>query len=136
MVILETAKKASQAGADMAVGMVRKRLVRAHVPRSRPRCSSDVAAGKGGTAAADFHPFSTIIEIRITNIGTTLARDVRFKFTPPLATTHDDTPGRSNLMNLNLFQEGISSLAPGKEIRLFFDQFPARVGAKLPMAYE
>lgn len=84
----------------------------------------------------DFDPFSTLIELTITNTGTTLARNVQFEFTPPLTTTHDDMPGRGNLMDLNVFKNGIPSLAPGKEIRLFFDQFPARIDQQLTMTYD
>jgi hypothetical protein len=84
----------------------------------------------------DFKPWSTIIELTITNYGKTLARDVKFDFVPALATTHDDTPGRGKIMDLNLFKNGIPSLAPSKEIKLFFDQFPARVAAELPMTYD
>jgi len=84
----------------------------------------------------DFHPWSTMIELKIKNVGATLARDVKFEFDPPLTTTHDDTPGRGNLMELNLFKNGIPSLVPGKEITLFFDQFPARIGQGLEMTYD
>lgn len=38
-------------------------------------------------------------------------------------------------MDLNLFKDGIPSLAPGKEITLFFDQYPTRAEKKLPMTY-
>jgi hypothetical protein len=82
----------------------------------------------------DFHPWSTIIELKITNTGRTLARDVRFAFDPPLTTTHD-TSGRGDLMELNVFKTGIPSLAPGKEITLFFDQFPTRIEKGLPLTY-
>lgn len=84
----------------------------------------------------DFNAWSTIIELTITNVGNTLARDVKFEFAPPLATTHDDSPGRSKIMDLNLFKNGIPSLAPSKEIKVFFDQFPARIEAGLPLTYE
>jgi hypothetical protein len=83
----------------------------------------------------DFDARATIVELRITNIGRTIARDVTFDFNPPLASTHDSQHGRGPLMELNLFKDGIPSLAPGKEIKIFFDQFPARVEAKLPMTY-
>jgi len=85
----------------------------------------------------DFHAFQTIAELTITNIGATLARNVTFKFTPPLVTTHDNSPGgRGNLMNLNIFKNGIPSLPPNKQMKLFFDQFPARIQAELPLTYE
>jgi hypothetical protein len=84
----------------------------------------------------DFNAWSTIIELTIKNIGRTLARDVRFDFTPNLATTHDATPGRGKITDLNLFKDGIPSLAPSKEIKLFFDQFTERIAASLPMTYD
>jgi hypothetical protein len=84
----------------------------------------------------DFQAWNTIIELTITNIGKTLARDARFAFDPPLTTTYDEAPGRGNLMELNVFKTGIPSLAPGKEIKLFFDQFPARFEKGLPLTYD
>jgi hypothetical protein len=84
----------------------------------------------------DFHPSRTTIELTISNVGATLARDVKFEFDPPLTTTHDSTPLRGNLMELNLFKNGIPSLAPAKEVKLFFDQFPSRIEQELPMTYD
>jgi hypothetical protein len=84
----------------------------------------------------DFHLWKPIIELIIKNVGATLARKVLFEFNPPLTTTHDDMPGRGNLMDLNLFKHGIPSLAPGKEITLFFDEYLARNGRNLPQSYE
>jgi|SRR5215216_6410133 len=84
----------------------------------------------------DFHPWSTIIELLITNTGSTLARNVRFQFTPPLVSTHDDATERGRISDLNLFKNGIPSLAPRKEIRTFFDEFPARLDRGLPMSYD
>jgi hypothetical protein len=83
----------------------------------------------------DFQAWQTIIEMTITNIGSTLARDVQFTFTPPLATTHDDS-ARGSPMNLSIFKNGIASLPPEQQMKLFFDQFPARIQAKLPLTYE
>jgi hypothetical protein len=84
----------------------------------------------------DFDAWGTIIELTIKNVGKTLARDVRFDFAPTLTTTRDATSGRGKVMDLNLFKNGIPSLAPSKEIKLFFDQFPARIEAGLPLTYE
>jgi hypothetical protein len=75
----------------------------------------------------DFNPWGTIIELQITNIGSTLARNVNFEFTPPLTSTHDERSSRASLMQLNLFKHGIPSLPPRKEVKLFFDSFPARL---------
>jgi hypothetical protein len=85
----------------------------------------------------DFDAWSTIVEIQIMNIGKTIARDVRFDFDPPLVSTHDHTADdtRPPVGELSLFRGGIPSLAPRKEIKVFFDQFPARVEAKLPLTY-
>jgi hypothetical protein len=83
----------------------------------------------------DLEVWGTLFELRITNVGRTLARDVRFEFDPPLKSTHDESPGRGPLMDLIMFKNGMPSLAPGKEITLFFDQYPARVEKKLPMTY-
>jgi len=79
-----------------------------------------------------------IIDLRIKNIGKTLARDVRFEFRPPqFASTFDGTPGReSGLKGLNVFKEGIPTLAPNTEIKFFFDLYPERLEARLPMKYE
>ena len=84
----------------------------------------------------DFHPWSTLIELKIKNTGATLARDVQFDFDEPLVTTHDANSGRGSLMDLSLFKNEIPALVPGKEITLFFDQFPARLEAGLPMTYK
>jgi hypothetical protein len=84
----------------------------------------------------DFHPWSTIIELKIKNVGTTLARNVKFEFNPAMSTTLDDTPGRGPIMDMNLFRNGIPSLAPGKEITILFDRFPTRVEQNLPLTYD
>ena len=82
----------------------------------------------------DFHPVGGVaIEIRIKNVGTTLARDVQFKFDKPLISAHDP---HGPLTDLNLFKNGIPSLPPGKEIKFFFDSYPSRIENGLPMSYE
>jgi len=81
----------------------------------------------------DFHAVANFfIEVRITNLGTTLAYDAQFKFDRPPTSTHEDR----NLANLNLFRNGIPSLAPGKEFVFFFDTYPDRIEKDLPMSYE
>lgn len=86
----------------------------------------------------DLEVHQTIAEFRITNIGATLARNIRFEFDPPLKSTRDDHPGSTSLADLNLFAKGIPSLPPGKEIVLIFDQLPTRMeeGRDLPDDYE
>ena len=81
----------------------------------------------------DFLLFEVAIEIRIANIGSTLARDVRFEFDRPLESTQDGNDWKVGA--LNIVTSGIPSLAPGREIPLFFDLFPARIKAGLPLTY-
>jgi hypothetical protein len=83
----------------------------------------------------DFEPWNPILDLRIRNFGTTLARGVKFEFTPPLSTTHDDMPERGNLMELDLFKNGIQSLPPAKEITVFFDHLGSHKEHGLPMKY-
>lgn len=131
--------------------MGRRRRRRRHTPQANPRSASSrdsvgdssqftsasrsPARNSGVAIAATPSTWQTIIELRITNTGRTLARDVRFEFDPPLASSHDDGGGRGPLMELNIFKHGIPSLAPGKEITIFFDQYPSRAEKKLPMTY-
>jgi hypothetical protein len=84
----------------------------------------------------DFDVWSTIIELVIKNIGSTLANDIKFEVDPPFITTDDDLQGRGSLTELNLFKNGIPSLPPEKEITTYFDQFPARLEAGLPLTYD
>ncbi len=84
----------------------------------------------------DFEPAAQIFfEIKIRNIGTMLARDVTFQFDPPLESTLDEKPGYTPLRELSLFQDGIPSLPPGKEIAVLFDKGPDRLAARLPDSY-
>jgi hypothetical protein len=84
----------------------------------------------------DLDAWGTIVELRITNIGKTIARHIRFKFDPSLTSTHDAVgDARGPVAELSLFKDGIPSLAPGKEIKIFFDHFPGRLEAKLPLTY-
>jgi hypothetical protein len=63
------------------------------------------------------------LQFIITNIGKTLARDVRFKFEPPLQSTRDTEPveGRVGLASVSLFRDGIPSFPPGKKFVVLFD---------------
>lgn len=84
----------------------------------------------------DFETRRTVIEIKIANVGATLARDVSFTFVPPLESTWDNASQGKAIRDLNLFRAGISSLPPGKEITALFDQAPPRIQAGLPDAYK
>lgn len=85
----------------------------------------------------DFDVAQTIAYLRITNLGQTMARRVRFTFDPPLVTTFDD--GRisaQKLADTELLRGGIPTLAPGKTISTLFDHFPDRLTrGDLPLSY-
>lgn len=74
----------------------------------------------------------TLFDLVVKNIGPTLARDVRFEFDPPIRSTDDDLDPNK----VKMFREGISTLAPGKEIRTLFETGPARHESELPDTYE
>ncbi len=70
----------------------------------------------------DFHVLPTsMIYLRISNLGTVMARDIRFSFDRPLTT---NLPLK--VMDLQIFKEGIESLPPGQVIETFFDTFFGR----------
>lgn len=88
----------------------------------------------------DFHVERTLIWITITNLGPSLAQDVRFAFEPPLRSSRDDPSQLTPLSQTQLFTSGIPSLAPGKKITAIFDHFPGREtkrthGEDFPDAY-
>jgi hypothetical protein len=84
----------------------------------------------------DLVVWETIAEFKITNIGPTIARNVRFKFKPPLQSSRDSKATTTALAETNLFKRGIPSLPPGKEIIALFDQLPTRIERGLPDDYE
>jgi hypothetical protein len=69
---------------------------------------------------------SSLIYLRISNLGSTMARDVRFAFDRPLATTRGEG---HNLMELQIFRSGIPTLPPGRVIEFFFDTWIGRAEA-------
>jgi hypothetical protein len=77
-------------------------------------------------------PAHTFFDLVVKNIGPTLARDVGFEFAPPAKSTDD----RLDPNNLKMFRDGISTLAPGKEMRTLFERGPARHESNLPDSYE
>jgi hypothetical protein len=85
----------------------------------------------------DLRVYQTIAEFTITNLGATIARNVRFAFDPPLRSSRDLGPNMTPLSETNLFRHGIPSLAPGKEVVALFDQLPHRLAqGNLPDDYE
>jgi hypothetical protein len=79
---------------------------------------------------------NTIAEFVITNIGSTLAQDVQFKFAPPLESSWDSEAGRTPLAETRLFSSGIPTLPPGKKVVALFDQLPTRSQREMPEDYE
>ncbi len=72
----------------------------------------------------EFRPEPTsVIHLRISTVGSTMARDIRFTVEPPLVTTRGN---QWNVMDLQIFQSGIKSLAPGRVIEFFFDTWIGR----------
>jgi hypothetical protein len=69
--------------------------------------------------------------LEVANIGTSLARDVYIEIDPPLASA---TKG-VDVSNLKMLNEGITTLAPGKKYRTFFDMGFRRAKSDLPMNY-
>jgi hypothetical protein len=51
----------------------------------------------------DFEPWNVFIDLKIRNIGKTLAHDVRFQFEPTLKTVKDEKPGLVPVMETYLF---------------------------------
>lgn len=83
---------------------------------------------------ADIQPgrvWANYLTLVIENIGTTLARDVRVAFDPPLSTTLEG----SDLPGGKLLKDGIAALPPGRRIETLFDLSHDRLDRKLPMRF-
>jgi hypothetical protein len=78
----------------------------------------------------DFEVEDAIAFLTVSNLGTTLARNVRFEIEPPLQSSMEIP-----LDKLKMLGEGISSLAPGKSIRTAFDSLIQRKPLGLPDVY-
>lgn len=75
--------------------------------------------------------WANLLTLVIENTGTTLARDVKISFYPPLTTTVKD----SKLIDGVLIREGIEALPPGRRIETLFDLSHDRLEQKLTMRY-
>lgn len=69
--------------------------------------------------------------LAVSNLGPSLARDVHFNIEPPLESAIPSVA----LDKMKMLNEGISTLAPGKKIRTFFDMGNHRGKTDLPMTY-
>jgi hypothetical protein len=68
----------------------------------------------------------------VENIGTTLAKDVRITFDPPLTTTVKD----NDLTKSALLRDGVAVLPPGRRVETLFDLSHDRLEQKFPMRYD
>ncbi len=65
-----------------------------------------------------------MLYLKIENLGTTLARNVRFAFEPALASSVDRP---WEFEEAPLLRDGVYTLPPRKQYRIFLDSFPDRV---------
>lgn len=68
----------------------------------------------------------SVIHLKVTNIGGTLARDIHFRFEPALSSSLDTKGAQIPLQELRMFVQGVPSLPPGKVIDLIFDSLQNR----------
>ncbi len=73
-----------------------------------------------------------ILNLVIENVGRTLARDVKIRFSPALKTARPDY----DLNNTALIREGIPTLPPARRIEVLFDVSHERLENDLPKRYE
>ena len=78
----------------------------------------------------DFDTEGALLFLTVSNIGTSLARDVRFEIEPRLSSAVINT-----LDEMKMLRDGISTLAPGKTIRTLFDSAIQRNETQLPDTY-
>lgn len=79
----------------------------------------------------DFEVEGFLFYLAVSNIGNTLARDVRFHINPPFSTAINE-----RVADLKMFREGIPTLAPGKKIRTMFDSGIQRKPDQFPDVYQ
>lgn len=79
----------------------------------------------------DFEVQNFLAFLTVSNIGTTLARDIRFEIDPPLQTVIENP-----LAEMKMLRDGIPTLAPRKTIRTLFDSLVNREPGQLPDTYE
>lgn len=77
-----------------------------------------------------------IVDIVISNLGNSIARDVTFDFDPPLERVFDRSKDSTPLSEASLFKGGIPTLPPKKSIRLFFDMSFDVLNAGVPTSYD
>jgi hypothetical protein len=78
----------------------------------------------------DFEVENFLAFLTVSNIGTTLARNVRFEIDPPFQTVI-----KNPLAEMKMLRDGIPTLAPRKTIRTLFDSLANREPGQLPDTY-
>jgi len=78
----------------------------------------------------DFEVESFLAFLTVSNIGSTLARNVRIKIDPPLESLIENP-----LAEMKMLREGIATLAPGKRMRTLYDNLAHRKLGQLPDVY-
>jgi hypothetical protein len=95
-----------------------------HIDQTRPYIIVDIEPNTAWWALHD---------LVIRNIGQTPAIDCRIEVSPSLQRSGDGDQHR--LGDAKIFKEPIALIAPGREIRLFFDNMTTRTKTQLPMQY-
>lgn len=76
------------------------------------------------------------VMLTVTNLGRTVARNVKIEFEPALVSSlEDEWQFYLPIQDTKIFQEGIPSLPPGKRYGGVFDNLPSREGSGLPDEY-
>ncbi len=76
-----------------------------------------------------------LLDVTITNIGQTPARDVRIYFDPPLGSTVNESDD-VRFHDMAIFRDGIPFMAPNRKVRIFFENLESRYKREdLPRSY-
>jgi hypothetical protein len=76
-----------------------------------------------------------LMEIVVTNVGSTAAKNVRLAFDPLLERAIDEGTDRKPMFEWSVFHRGISTLPPGHQVRMLFDRGPNRFDLGLPLIH-
>lgn len=78
---------------------------------------------------AELHNRSILAILALVNVGPTVARNIRASLPEGLTSSH----GQLDWLDSPAFVDGVTNMAPGTAIRFWFDTFPKRRDAALPM---
>lgn len=78
---------------------------------------------------AELQNRSILAILALVNVGPTVARNVRASLPNGLTSSH----GALDWLDSPAFTDGVANMAPGTAIRFWFDSFPKRTEADLPM---